>query len=69
MEQVHLVTAPYLAPLLAFINQYGLMVIGGVFALSALTGRKFGPFALIPLVLGLGIVLSGAARFLPIGGK
>lgn len=65
MIQVHLVTSPYLDPVLEFINQYGMMVIGAVILLSALGGRKFGPLALIPLVLGLGIVLSGAARFLP----
>lgn len=65
MLQVTLVTGPYLEPLLAFVNQYGMMVIGAVILLAALAGRKFGPLALIPLVLGLGIVLSGAARFLP----
>ena len=65
MLHVTIVTAPYLEPLLAFTNQYGLMVIGAVIVLAALAGRKFGPFALVPLVLGLGIVLSGAARFLP----
>lgn len=65
MLHIELVTAPYLEPLLAFINQYGLMVIGAVVLLAALAGRKFGPLALVPLVLGLGIVLSGAARFLP----
>lgn len=65
MYHVTLVTGPYLEPLLAFVNQYGLMVIGAVIVLTALAGRKFGPLALIPLVFGLGIVLSGAARLLP----
>ncbi len=69
MLHVTLVTAPYLAPLLAFANQYGLMVIGAFIVLVAFTGRKFGPLALFPLVIGLGIVLSGAARFLPLAGK
>lgn len=58
-------TAPYLTPLLAFVHSYGMMVIGAFLVLIALTGRKFGPLAIFPLVIGLGIVLSGVARFLP----
>ena len=69
MLHVTLVTGPYLEPLLAFIHQYGLKVIGGFLVLVALAGRKFGPLSLLPLVLGLGIVLSGVARLLPWGGK
>jgi hypothetical protein len=63
------VTAPYLDPLIAFAHQYGLMVGGAVLVLTALSGRKFGPLALIPLVIGLGICVAGAARLLPLGGK
>ena len=59
------VTAPYLDPLLAFARQYGLMVIGAILVLLALSGRKFGPFAIIPLVIGLGIIVAGAARLIP----
>lgn len=69
MYHVSLVTGPYLEPLLAFVHQYGMMVIGGFLVLVALGGRKFGPLSLLPLVFGLGIVLSGAARLLPWGGK
>jgi|GEM_PF-2980527 len=58
-------TVPYLTPLLAFTHSYGMMVLGTFLVLIALTGRKFGPLAIFPLVLGLGIVLSGVARFLP----
>jgi hypothetical protein len=58
-------TAPYLTPLLAFAHSYGMMVLGAFLVLVALTGRKFGPLAIFPLVIGLGIVLSGVARFLP----
>ncbi len=65
MFNITLDVAPYLAPLKAFIHSYGMMVIGAFLVLVALSGRKFGPFALLPLVLGLGIVLSGVARFLP----
>lgn len=65
MLNITLDTAPYLTPLLAFVHSYGMMVIGGFLVLIALSGRKFGPFALFPLVIGLGIVLSGVARFLP----
>ncbi len=65
MYNVTLVTGPYLEPLLAFVHQYGMMVIGGFLVLIALAGRRFGPFSLFPLVFGLGIVLSGAARLLP----
>lgn len=65
MLNVTFVTAPYLDPLLAFAKNYGLMVFGAIVLLSALSGRKFGPLALIPLVIGLGIVVAGAARFLP----
>lgn len=65
MFSITLDTAPYLTPLLAFIHSYGMMVIGAFIVLVALSGRKFGPLALLPLVIGLGIVLSGVARFLP----
>ncbi len=58
-------TASYLAPILAFTQSYGMMVIGGVLVLVAFSGRRFGPLALLPLVFGLGIVLSGAAHLLP----
>lgn len=69
MLHVTLVTAPYLTPLLAFIRDYGMMVIGAFLVLVAFVGRKFGPLALLPLVFGLGIVLSGAAHLLPLAGK
>lgn len=69
MLHVTLVTAPYLTPLLDFVHNYGLMVIGAFLVLVAFAGRKFGPLALLPLVLGLGIVLSGAAHLLPFVGK
>lgn len=69
MLHVTLVTGPYLEPILAFVHQYGMMVIGGFLTLVALAGRRFGPLSLFPLVIGLGIVLSGAARFLPLAGK
>ncbi len=65
MIHVTLDTAPYLAPLLAFTHSYGMMVIGAFLVLTAFSGRKFGPFALLPLVIGLGIVLSGAAHLFP----
>lgn len=65
MPHITFVTAPYFDPLLAFAKDYGLMVAGAVLVLAALAGRKFGPFALVPLVIGLGIVVAGAARFLP----
>jgi hypothetical protein len=65
MLHVTLITGPYIEPLLAFVHQYGMMVIGGFLTLAALAGRKFGPLSLFPLVLGLGIVLSGAAHLLP----
>jgi hypothetical protein len=65
MLHIDFVTAPYLDPLLAFAQNYGLMVAGAVLTLIALSGRKFGPLALVPLVIGLGIVVAGAARFLP----
>jgi len=60
-----IVTAPYLEPLLAFARQYGLMVVGAILVLASLSGRKFGPLALIPLVIGLGIIISGAAHLVP----
>lgn len=62
------VTAPYLDPLLAFAKNYGLMVVGAMLVLGALQGRKFGPLAFIPLGLGLGIVVAGAAHHFPGGG-
>lgn len=62
------VTAPYLDPLIAFGRQYGLMVAGAILVLAALSGRKFGPLALVPLVIGLGIVVAGAARLMPVIG-
>lgn len=60
-----IVTAPYLQPILDFGRNYGLMVVGAMLVLSALQGRKFGPFALLPLVIGLGIVIAGAAHHFP----
>ncbi len=69
MVHITLDTAPYLTPLLAFVHSYGMMVIGAFLVLVAFAGRKFGPLALLPLVLGLGIVLSGAAHLLPFVGK
>lgn len=67
---LHLVvTAPYLDPLLAFGQQYGLMVVGAILVLAALSGRKFGPLAIVPLVIGLGIVVAGAAHLIPGLGK
>lgn len=68
MLSIHFVTAPYLDPLLAFAKNYGLMVAGAVLVLMALSGRKFGPLALVPLVIGLGIVVAGAARLMPVIG-
>ena len=65
MLHVTLDTAPYLPPLLAFVHSYGLMVIGACLVLAAFAGRKFGPLALLTLVAGLGIVLSGAAHLFP----
>lgn len=62
-------TGQYLAPLLAFAHSYGMMVIGACLVLTAFSGRKFGPLALLPLVFGLGIVLSGAAHLLPLVGR
>ena len=59
------VTAPYLQPLLDFGQNYGLMVVGAMLVLAALQGRKFGPFALVSLVIGLGIVIAGAAHHFP----
>lgn len=58
-------TDQYLAPLLAFTHSYGMMVIGAFLVLTAFSGRKFGPFSLLPLVFGLGIILSGAAHLFP----
>lgn len=69
MLHMTFVTAPYLDPLLAFAKSYGLMVVGAVLVLAALSGRKFGPLSLVPLVIGLGICVAGAARFLPLAGK
>lgn len=69
MLHINIVTAPYLDPLIAFGHQYGLMVAGAILVLAALSGRKFGPLAIVPLVLGLGIVVAGAARLIPFGGK
>lgn len=69
MLHIDFVTAPYFDPLLAYAKEYGLMVAGAVLALAALGGRKFGPLSLIPLVIGLGICVAGAARFLPLAGK
>lgn len=63
------VTAPYLDPLIAFGQQYGLVVAGAILVLAALSGRKFGPLALVPLVIGLGIVVAGAARLIPWWGR
>lgn len=63
------VTAPYLDPLIAFGQQYGLVVVGAILVLAALSGRKFGPLALVPLVIGLGIVVAGAARLIPWWGR
>lgn len=62
---VTIVTAPYLEPLRAFAQQYGLMVVGAMLVLAALQGRKFGPLTLVPLVIGLGIVVAGAAHHFP----
>lgn len=69
MLYITVVTAPYLDPLTSFVQHYGLMVLGAVLVLAALTGRKFGPFALIPLVIGLGICVAGAAHLFPLVGK
>lgn len=65
----NVVTAPYLQPLLDFGRNYGLMVVGAMLVLAALRGRKFGPAAFIPLVIGLGIVIAGAAHHFPGWGK
>lgn len=69
LGNVTIETTSYLAPLLAFTHTYGMMVLGAFLVLVAFAGRKFGPLALFPLVLGLGIVLSGAAHLLPGMGK
>ncbi|MBI2984302.1 MAG: hypothetical protein HYY50_01630 [Candidatus Kerfeldbacteria bacterium] len=67
---LELVTAPYLAPLQAFVTQYGLMVLGALLLLGAFSGRRIGPLALITLVLGLGLVVAGAAHlFVPLVGR
>lgn len=68
MLHINIVTAPYLDPLFAFANNYGLMVVGAVLVLVALSGRKFGPLSLVPLVIGLGICVAGAARLFPLAG-
>ena len=69
MLHITFVTAPYFAPLLAFAESYGVIVAGAILVLAALSGRKFGPLSLVPLVIGLGICVAGAARFLPLVGK
>lgn len=64
MDQTFVI-APYLEPLLAFARQYGMMVIGGVLTLMAVGTARFKPLALILLVIGLGLILSGAAYLFP----
>ena len=64
--RLHIETTPYTGPLVAFINEYGLMLIGAFLLLASFQGRRLGPLALIPLVLGLGLFLAGAANlFVP----
>lgn len=62
IANLHLETASYIDPLVAFTNEYGLMVVGAFVLLMSFEGRRFGPLALIPLVLGLGLVMVGAAH-------
>ena len=63
-------TTPYLAPLVAFANEYGLLVIGAFLLRVSFSGRRFCPLALLPLVLGLGLVLAGAAHLVfPLVGR
>ena len=70
MDTLHVVTTPYVQSLVAFTNNYGLMVLGAMMLLASFSGRRFGPLALLPLVLGLGLVLSGAAHLLlPLWGQ
>ena len=62
---VTFVTAPYLPAVVDFIHNYGLMVGGAMLVLASLQGRKFGPLSFVPLVIGLGIVIAGAAHHFP----
>lgn len=66
----HLDVAPFLEPLLAFAQHYGLMVLGAMIVMTAFGGRKLGPLGLIILLLGLGVVIAGASHLaLPVLGK
>ena len=68
--RLHLETTPYTGPLVAVINEYGLMLIGAFLLLISFQGRRFGPLALLPLVLGLGLFMVGAANLLvPLWGR
>lgn len=58
------VTTPYVEPLVAFANEYGLMVIGALLLLASFSGRRFGPLALVPMLVGLGLVIAGAAHLM-----
>lgn len=60
--EFHVVTTPYLQPLVAFTNQYGMMVLGAFVLLVSFQGRRFGPLALLPMLIGLGLVMAGAAH-------
>ena len=67
---LHLETTPYTGPLVNFINEYGLMIVGAFLLLSSFQGRRFGPLALIPLVLGLGLFMAGPANLVvPLVGR
>ena len=58
------VTTPYIEPLVAFINDYGMLVLGAFVLLVSFSGRRMGPLALIPMVIGLGLVMAGAAHLM-----
>ncbi len=69
IDRFNIETTPYLDPLVAFTNQYGLMILGAFLLLVSFQGRRFGPFALFPLVIGLGLVMAGAAHLIvPLAG-
>lgn len=70
IDRFNIETASYVEPLVQFTNQYGLMVVGAFLLLTSFQGRRFGPFALVPLVIGLGLVMSGAAHLVaPLMGR
>lgn len=59
-----IVTTPYIQPLVAFVNDYGMMVLGAMVLMISFSSRRFGILHMVPMVIGLGLVMAGAAHLM-----